>query len=80
MLPVVADASGPQTTLNRRAFIRAGGGDGNRKDLAFSHTIDSSGQYPKQSQANLDVWGSVSVSYKAPQAVKTAGKVGWPCL
>lgn len=32
VLPVVADASGPQTTLHRRAFIRAGGGDGNRKD------------------------------------------------
>lgn len=53
---------------------------GTEKILAFSHTVDSSGWYPKQSQPNLCGWGQVSVSYKAPQVVKAAGKVEWPCL
>lgn len=58
VLPVAADASGLWTTLNRRAFIRAGGGDGDEKILLpFSHTVDSSGWYPKQSQPNLCGWG-----------------------
>lgn len=82
MLPGVADAGGPWTALNRRASTTAGGADGRRrvKVLGFSCTVESLGLHPEQWHPNR--WGRawISVSCKAPEVVKAAGKVEWPRL